>query len=397
MLVRGKHFATNEVVDIEVDSIEGVIRSIGPLDPDRDPDLGAGNEFVAPGFFDIQVNGFAGVDFQDPHLSVDALAKATREQLRHGTTQYLATIVTNTHEHMAACFRAIARALEQTPELSHAVAGFHQEGPYFSAEDGPRGAHLKDAIRPPSWDEFQRFQEAAGGRIKMITLAPEWPRVTRFIEAATDAGVVVALGHTMATPEQISAAVAAGAKISTHLGNGCHAMMPRHENYLQQQLADDRLMASFIVDGHHLPPYVVKNFIRAKGVERSILTADAISAAGMPPGRYRNGYLEVEVGKDGKVCLPGTTFLAGSGVTLEKCVGNAIAWAGVSVADAVRMVTENPTRLLGRHPRVLVKGGSANLILFTWRDGQMELNDAVVRGKTIFVDRRTRLTPPKAI
>jgi N-acetylglucosamine-6-phosphate deacetylase len=391
MLVRGKHFATGQVIDVHVNAADGVIEAIAPLDASRAPDLGAGNEFIMPGFLDIHVNGFAGVDFQDPKLTADDLAHATREQLRHGTTQYLPTIVTHSHETMIARFKALARALNDRPELSRAIVGFHVEGPYISAEDGPRGGHHADHIRPPSWDEFQKFQDAAGGRIQMITLAPELPGALRFIEEAAAAGVVVALGHTAANLTQISEAVRAGAKISTHLGNGSHAVLPRHDNYIQVQLADDRLMASFIVDGHHLPPYTVKNFIRAKGVARSILTTDAISAAGARPGRYRCGWIEVETSADGKVVLPGTPYLAGSAVTLEQCVGNAIAFAGLSVADAVRMATENPTRLLGRRPRVLEKGASANLVLFSWVDGHIQTNDAVVRGQVIFVDAKTRV------
>ncbi|MBI5397514.1 MAG: amidohydrolase family protein [Verrucomicrobia bacterium] len=391
MLVRGKHYATGQVVDVHVNADAGVIEVVAPLDASRAADLGGGNEFVAPGFFDIQVNGFAGVDFQNPALTADDLAHATREQLRHGTTQYLATVVTGSHDEIIARLKALARALDQRQELSRTVAGFHLEGPYLSAEEGPRGAHPPEHLRLPSWEEFEKFQEAAAGRIVMVTVAPELPGALRFIEAAAAAGVVVGIGHTAADDRQIADAVAAGAKISTHLGNGSHATLPRHANYIQVQLADDRLMASFITDGHHLPPYAAKNFIRAKGIERSILTTDAISAAGAQPGRYRRGEVELESDATGRVSLPGTPYLAGSSATLEQCVGNAIAWAGLSVADAVRMVTENPTVLLGRRRRVLEQGASANLILFSRIDGRIRVNDAVVRGKVIFMDAKTRI------
>lgn len=391
MLVRGKHYATGQVVDIHVNADAGVIEAVAPLDAARSPDLGAGNEFVAPGFFDIQVNGFAGVDFQNPALTADDLAFAAREQLRHGTTQFLATIVTGSRDEIVARLKAMSRALNERPELARAVAGIHLEGPYLSAEEGPRGAHPPEHLHPPSWEEFERFQEAAGGRIVMVTLAPELPGALRFIEAAAAAGVVAGIGHTAADERQIAEAVAAGAKVSTHLGNGSHAKLPRHANYMQVQLAEDRLMASFITDGHHLPPYAVKNFIRAKGIERSILTTDAIGAAGAAPGRYRRGDVELESDATGRVSLPGTPYLAGSAATLEQCVGNVIAWTGLSVADAVRMVTENPTVLLGRRRRVLEKGASANLILFSRMDGRIRVNDAVVRGKVIFMDSKTRI------
>jgi N-acetylglucosamine-6-phosphate deacetylase len=225
----------------------------------------------------------------------------------------------------------------------------------------------------------------------MVTLAPERPGALRVSEEAVAAGVVVGIGHTAADERQIADAVAAGAKVSTHLGNGSHATLPRHANYIQVQLAEDRLMASFITDGHHLPPYAAKNLIRAKGVWRSILTTDAISAAGAAPGRYRRGDVELESDATGRVSLPGTPYLAGSAATLEQCVANIIAWAGLSVADAVRMVTENPTVLLGRRRRVLEKGASANLILFSRVDGRIRVNDAVVGGKVIFMDAKTRI------
>ena len=381
MLIRGKHIATGRVVDIRVNDATGLITDVAPPDPARAPNLGDGGLFIAPGLFDIHINGFAGVDFQNPALTADDLARATREQLRHGTTQYLVTIVSEAHDRMAACFRAVSRAREERPELARAIPGFHLEGPYISAEDGPRGGHYRDALRPPSWEEFQRFQEAAGGRIRLVTVAPELPGIMRFIEQAVASGVVVGLGHTGANARQIAVAVAAGATVATHLGNGSHAVLPRHANYIQVQLAEDRLMAAFIADGHHLPPYVVKNFIRAKGVVRSILVTDAVPPAGMPPGVYRYGRVEVEAKPDGLICLPGTPYLFGAATTLENCIANVVAWAGVPLADAIRMAAENPARLLGLAPRVLEKGGSADLILFALEDGRIRVTDAVVGGK----------------
>jgi len=381
MLIRGKHIATGRVVDVRVNDATGLITDVAPPDPARAPNLGEGGLFIAPGLFDIHINGFAGVDFQDPALTADDLARATREQLRHGTTQFLVTIVSEAHDRMAACFRAVSRAREERPELARAIPGFHLEGPYISAEDGPRGGHYANAVRLPSWEEFQRFQEAAGGRIRLVTVAPELPGITRFIEQAVAAGVVVGLGHTAASAQHIADAVAAGATVATHLGNGSHAVLPRHANYIQVQLAEDRLMAAFIADGHHLPPYVVKNFIRAKGVVRSILVTDAVPPAGMPPGVYRYGRVEVEAKPDGLICLPGTPYLFGAATTLENCVANVVAWAGVPLADAIRMAAENPARLLGLAPRVLEKGGSADLILFALEDGRIRVTDAVVGGK----------------
>jgi N-acetylglucosamine-6-phosphate deacetylase len=381
MLIRGQHIATGQVVDVLVNDASGLITDVAPPDPARAPDAGSRELLVAPGLLDIHINGFAAVDFQNPDLTADDLGRATREQLRHGTTQYLVTIVSETRDRMTACFRAVLRALEQRSELARAVPGFHVEGPYLSAEEGPRGAHRIEALRGPSWEEFQQFQEAAGGRIRFVTVAPELPGMTRFIEQAVASGVVIGLGHTAASAQQIADAVAAGATVSTHLGNGSHAVLPRHTNYIQAQLAEDRLKATFIADGHHLPSYVVKNFIRAKGVARSILVTDAVPPAGMPPGIYRYGRVEVEAKPGGLICLPGTPYLFGAATTLEKCVANVVAWAGVSLADAVAMATDHPARLLGLAPRVLEKGAPADLIVFAWEDGQIRVTDAVVGGK----------------
>ncbi|MBI5687170.1 MAG: amidohydrolase family protein [Verrucomicrobia bacterium] len=381
MLIRGKHIATGQVVDVRVNDTTGIIADVAPPDPARAPNAGSAELFVAPGLLDIHINGFAGVDFQNPATTADDLVRATREQLRHGTTQYLVTIVSEAHDRMAACFRGVTRAREERPELARAIPGFHLEGPYISAEDGPRGGHYANAVRPPSWEEFQRFQEAADGRIKLVTIAPELPGMMRFIEQAVASGVVVGLGHTAANAQQIADAVAAGATVATHLGNGSHAVLPRHANYIQVQLAEDRLNATFIADGHHLPPYVVKNFIRAKGVARSILVTDAVPPAGMPPGVYRYGRVEVEAKPNGLICLPGTPYLFGAATTLENCVANASAWAGVPLADAIAMATENPARLLGLTPRVLEKDGSADLILFALENGRIRVTDAVVGGQ----------------
>src|SRR5262249_25785603 len=192
-------------------------------------------------------------------------------------------------------FATLAKAIEANAELSRRMPRFHLEGPYLSGEDGPRGAHPKEHARDPNWDEFQRLQDAAGGRIRMVTVAPERAGALAFIERLTASGIVVAIGHTAATGQQIRDAVQAGAKTSTHLGNGCHAMLPRHDNYVWEQLACDDLWASIITDGHHLPATMVKCIVRVKGVPRLLITSDASSLAGLPPGKYRAWDTDLEV------------------------------------------------------------------------------------------------------
>jgi N-acetylglucosamine-6-phosphate deacetylase len=278
--------------------------------------------------------------------------------------------VTNSHAALQHGFSMLRRSCEEDKELARALPGFHLEGPYISAEDGPRGAHSRQHVRAPDWDEFQRLQEAAGGRIRLLTLAPETDGALPFIERVVEAGVVVALGHTGASPACIRAAIAAGARLSTHLGNGSHAMLPRHENYLWEQLAADELWASVITDGHHLPEAVVRCLLRVKTPARTILTCDASSLAGKPPGRYREWDQEFDILPGGKIIVAGTSFLAGSGVFTDQCVGNVIRMAGVTLAEAIAMATDRPRQLLGLPITRLEAGHPADLVLFDWEPGQ---------------------------
>ncbi|HEV3262081.1 MAG TPA: N-acetylglucosamine-6-phosphate deacetylase, partial [Gemmataceae bacterium] len=247
--------------------------------------------------------------------------------------------------------------------------GIHLEGPYISAEDGPRGAHPRRHIRPPDWDEFRRLQDAAGGRIRLLTLAPEYEAALPFIERLVASHVVVALGHTAASGARIRDAVAAGALLSTHLGNGSHALLPRHENYIWEQLAADGLWASVICDGHHLPAAVVRCMLRVKTPARTILTSDASALAGLPPGRYRQGDQEFDVLPAGKVVVLASEYLAGSWAFTDTCVGNVIRYAGVSLRDAVDMAGARPRELLGLPSRRLEPGEPADLVLFDWEEG----------------------------
>lgn len=302
---------------------------------------------LAPGLFDIQVNGFGGVDFNSPDPRPADVLAATRALARHGVTRYLPTVITGPTEVMRRCLTMLADAVTRYPEVRRAVPGFHVEGPYLSDREGARGAHDPQCMRLPDDAHFALLQEAAGGLIRHVTLAPELPGAAQFIRRRAAEGLVVALGHTTASPQEIEAAVAAGAQLSTHLGNGCEALLPRHVNPVAVQLGHDSLWASFIPDGHHLPPYLLKSFLRAKGIERSILTTDCMAAAGAPVGRYRLGRLELEVGADRVVRQPGQTNFAGSALTLDRGVANVAQWTGLALADALDMASLHPLRLFG--------------------------------------------------
>ena len=360
MLLRARHYGTGERIDIR--SVMGAIVTIDPAG-DGPADIGSG--WVAPALFDLQVNGCLGIDFSSTTLTVEQVRTVIDECRRHGIAGLLPTLVTNSHEAIAHGFATLRRAREADPAIAAAVPGFHLEGPYIAPEDGPRGAHPRKHVRDPDLDEFCRWQDAAGGLIKLVTLAPERPGAIRFIAQVVRSGVVVAIGHTAATPAQIRDAIAAGARLSTHLGNGSHALLPRHENYIWEQLAADDLWASVISDGHHLPASIVKVIVKVKSPARTILTCDASSLAGLPPGRY--GEWEVQAG--GKIVVPGTPFLAGSGAFTDLCVSNVIRMANVHLRDAIDMASARPRELLSLPVWKLAAGSSTPLMLFDWEPG----------------------------
>jgi N-acetylglucosamine-6-phosphate deacetylase len=294
-----------------------------------------------PGLFDLQVNGFGGVDFNAPDLTAEHVSLAFDRMRGTGVTRALPTLITSSFEEFAASARVIAGI------SNPAIVGLHMEGPYISPDDGPRGAHPRAHVRAASLDDFDRRQDAAGGRIVLVTLAPEVPGALPLVERLVSTGVRVAIGHTAATPQEIANAVAAGATLSTHLGNGCASMLPRHPNIIWEQLAADALAASLIVDGHHLPPATVKAMVRAKGADRTILVTDAISAAGGAPGRYRIGAVECELGADGRVSLPGTAYLAGSSLTLDRAIATTARFTGLPIEAVIPMASVMPASYLG--------------------------------------------------
>jgi N-acetylglucosamine-6-phosphate deacetylase len=297
-----------------------------------------------PGLVDLQVNGFAGVDFNDPGLTPARVLKAQEAIQSTGVTRFLPTLTTSSLESFSACARVLA-------ECSHpALAGIHMEGPYISPEDGARGAHPKQFVRSPDLEDFKHRQEAARGKILLVSLAPEVPGAIPFIEYLVKAGIKVAIAHTAATPAQIQDAVKAGATLSTHLGNGCAQMLPRHPNFIWEQLAEDRLMASFIVDGHHLPGATVKAMIRAKTPSRSILVTDAIEVAGLPPGPYKFSTQSVELSPEGRVSLVGTPYLAGSALRMDAAIGNTVRFTGLPLEEVVTMASSSPAEYIGIKP-----------------------------------------------
>ncbi len=382
-----RRFLARSVEDglpVAVTVTRGVVAAIERVEDDP------GEAWISPGWLDIQVNGYGGHDPNADEAGPEATAGTVRALWPFGVTGTCITICTESEPHITAAVRAVADACDADPIVDACVPGIHVEGPHIATADGPRGAHPLRHVRPPDVDEYRRWQEAARGRIRIITISPEYDGAVEYIRAIVADGVVASIGHTAATGDQIRAAVDAGATWSTHLGNGVHATIRRHPNYIWDQLAEDRLSAGFIFDGHHLPPAVMRSVVRAKGVERSILVSDAVAMAGLPPGRYTmfaGG--EVELRPDGRLELAGTPLLAGSVAALPACLEHAVADSGLTLADAVRMVTANPSRLLGLPASAghasLRTGVAGNLTLFR-RDpaGSIHILATVVDGRVVY-------------
>jgi N-acetylglucosamine-6-phosphate deacetylase len=362
--IRARHYATGEPV--EVVCAGGKIQAI-QAPTEATADLTAG--WVAPALFDLQINGCAGQGFFAENLTTHGVRNVVDLCRQHGIGGLLPTVITNSSAGIQRVLETLHTACATDFVVAAAVAGIHLEGPYISAEDGPRGAHPRRHVRAPDWDEFCRFQEAAGGRIRLVTLAPEQDGALRFIEQLVKAGVVVALGHTAAASACLLDAVKAGARLSTHLGNGSHAVLPRHPNYIWEQLAEDGLWASIIADGHHLPASVVRCIVRVKTPGRTILTCDASSLAGLPPGRYRQWEQDLDVLPEGRIVVAGSGYLAGSWAFTDLCVGNTIRFAKVSLREAVDMAGAQPRELLGLPARRLEVGYPSDLVLFDWAEG----------------------------
>jgi N-acetylglucosamine-6-phosphate deacetylase len=364
MRIRARHYATHKRIDVTCEG--GVIRAVHPASTDP-VDREAG--WVAPALFDLQINGCKGLGFSSDLLTIEDIRKIVATCRQHGIGGLCPTLITNSFAALAHGFRTLRLACATDSVVAAAAPGFHLEGPYISWEDGPRGAHPREHVRAPDWDEFQRLQDAADGLIRLVTLAPEHKGALEFIENLLKNRVVVAIGHTAASGPRLRDAVAAGARLSTHLGNGSHAMLPRHDNYLWEQLAEDRLWASLIADGHHLPPSVVRCIVRVKSPAHAILTCDASSLAGSPPGKYEEWGQQLEVLPEGRIVVSGTKYLAGSWAFTDLCIGNAIRFSGITLAEAVDMAGARPRELLGLPPRTLEVGMPAELVLFDWEAG----------------------------
>ena len=298
------------------------------------------------GLVDLQVNGFAGVDFNTPGITAQTLQKALEKMLASGVTTCLPTLITASEEHLKSCFRDLENSRQSCRLAKMMIAGYHLEGPFISPHHGFSGCHPVEAIGDVDQDMFLRLQETAGGRICLVTLAPEVKGAIPFIEYLVTQGVIVAIGHTAAGPDKISDAVEAGAMLSTHLGNGTLAELPKNNNPIIAQLSEDKLCASFIADGYHLSPDVLKVYLRAKESKRTILITDATAGAAAEPGIYQLGNLELFLESEPVVYDKETSRPTGSAVTMDQCVRNVMQWYKVPLDEAVTWAGFNPMQLL---------------------------------------------------
>lgn len=384
MIVKALHYRTGEPVAIEVKA--GRIARIVPAEADSaDRDA---LPYAAPGLIDLQINGFAGYDFNRLPISPELPGTVVRELWREGVTGCYPTVVTNDPKAIATQLAAIAEACERDAAAAAGIAGIHLEGPFISPEDGARGAHSLDYVRAPDWELFCRWQEAAGGRIAILTLSPEWEGSAGFIRRCTDNGVTVSIGHTAATPEQIRAAVASGARMSTHFGNGAHLMLPRHPNYLWEQLAQDGLWSCLIADGFHVPDQVLQVVLKVKG-PKAMLVSDAVYLSGMPPGEYTTHIGgRVVLTPQGRLHLAEQErLLAGSAQMLLWGIRQMADRGIASLADAWDMASVRPAGFMGLPAAAgLSAGAPADFVLFRSAGGKLRIEETVKAGERVYWD-----------
>jgi N-acetylglucosamine-6-phosphate deacetylase len=404
----GKHYRTGRLVRLDAENghIAAIVGLDGgdPPDEDRPPIVqdsdrnGFGRQerrfdpkgrgaILAPGLVDLQINGFRGIDFNAPHITETAVAEMTKALWKEGVTSYFPTVITNDDERIEAAVRAIGRACARDELVNLSIPGIHLEGPFISPHDGPRGAHPKACVKAPDWSLVERWQQAAMGKIRLITLSPEWPGSAEFIRQCRAHGIAVSIGHTAATPEEIREAVAAGAMLSTHLGNGAHPMLPRHPNYIWEQLADERLWCCLIADGFHLPDSVIKVFMKAKG-ERAVLVSDAVHVCGMPAGTYRTHIGgTVVLTPEGRLHMADRPdLLAGSAQLLPWSIGRLARERLCGFAEAWEMASTRPAEALGLPAAWgLSAGAPADAVLLDIDDvGQIRILRTMKSGKIVY-------------
>lgn len=378
--IEAVHYITGKPVRLEI--FDGTIAKIEEIDvlEDKDEDL-----VISPGLIDNQINGYTNVDFSGDNLTSGDFAKAAESIWKGGVTTFVPTLITSSNDLLIKNFKTLNNACEQNDLVKKSVPGFHLEGPYISPEEGYRGCHPVQYIHKPSWEEFMTFQEAAGGKIIEVTIAPELEGAAEFIKKCTREGIITGIGHTAASSDQIAEAVDNGARLSTHLGNGCANMIHRHKNPLWAQLADDRLTASVIADGLHLLPEEMQVFYKVKGPDKIILTSDVTYLAGMAPGKYSFLGSDVILTDEGMLLNTEQKCLAGASFPLKNGVENMVKLSGCSLWQAINMASSNVARILNLEERGnLARGKRADLMLFKKEGQSLQIKNIWLNGALVF-------------
>lgn len=340
--------------------------------------------FYGPGLIDLQINGINGIDFNNPALTIEDMVIATHYLLSKGITTFFPTVITNSDESILTIVRTIYSACLSDALVNDCIGGIHLEGPFISPVPGAKGAHDEQYIKPPDWELFSRFQEAAGGKIKLITIAPEWEGSCTFIQLCSEHKVLVSIGHSMANAEQIGRAVKAGASISTHLGNAVPLVLPRHPNIIWEQLAAEELYSCIITDGIHIPDSFIKVVMRVKR-NATIVVSDATCFAGMPPGEYQNHIGgTVVLDNEKRVSLKSTPgLLAGAAKTLLENVETLIAHNLTTLSNAWQMASTNVSDMLRKNDAAFPTTNE-DIVLFQWNDGGIHVQWVIKKGKIVF-------------
>ncbi|MDD2431673.1 MAG: amidohydrolase family protein [Firmicutes bacterium] len=361
---------------ITIETEEGKIKRISQESSSK--------KVILPGLYDIQINGYVGVDFNSETLSSLDMEKAVKALAKQGVTSFMPTIITNSKEAIEKRLRFLLGFKKQN-QWGSFISGFHLEGPFISLEDGPRGAHPKEFVTKPDWSLIEDLQEACERNIKIITLSPEWPGTLDVIEKCVKAGIKVAIGHTAANTQEIIEAAQSGATLSTHLGNGAHPVLPRHPNYIWDQLANDNLWVTLIADGFHLPKSVISVFLKVKK-DKAILVSDAVSFAGCAPGIYESligG--QVELTKEGRLqMVSDPRLLAGSASSLLQTIEFMVKSGLATFEEAWEMASIRPAEYLeGKKGRCFSVGSPADLVLGHFDGDKFILDSVVKQGKIL--------------
>lgn len=297
---------------------------------------------------DLQINGYGGVDFNAPGLTVEQVISVTDRLECDGTRGYLPTIVTGNPETTVETLRVIAAARKRSARCERNILGVHLEGPFISSEMGAVGTHPIEWVAKPSRELFDRFQDAGDGLVRLVTVAAEVPGMPEFVKWLSSQGVVVSLGHQMAsTPDDVRPCIEAGAKAFTHLGNGIPNMIPRHDNIIFTALAEDRASVMFIPDGHHLPDAMLKVYTRAVPLKRLIAVSDAQYPAGMPPGEYDVCGAHARLEPNGLLWNPSRNCLVGATTPMAAMMKLLQDRIGLSMDECIAIGRDNPRALIG--------------------------------------------------